>query len=32
MFIAPMEGIGSNAEAAGAGGIAGALIGGLARG
>jgi uncharacterized protein (AIM24 family) len=32
LFIAPLEGIGSGAEAAGAGGIAGALIGGLARG
>ncbi len=31
LFIAPLEGIGSAAEAAGAGGIAGALIGGLAR-
>jgi uncharacterized protein (AIM24 family) len=32
LFIAPLEGVGSSAEAAGAGGIAGALIGGLARG
>jgi hypothetical protein len=32
LFIAPLEGVGSTAEAAGAGGIAGALIGGLARG
>jgi uncharacterized protein (AIM24 family) len=32
LFIAPLEGIGGSAEAATAGGIAGALIGGLARG
>jgi uncharacterized protein (AIM24 family) len=32
LFIAPLEGAGSTAEAAGAGGIAGALIGGLAKG
>ena len=32
MFIAPMEGLDSNAQSATAGGIAGALIGGLTRG
>jgi uncharacterized protein (AIM24 family) len=32
LFIAPLEAVGSTAEAAGAGGIAGALISGLARG
>jgi hypothetical protein len=32
LFIAPLEGVGSSVEAKGAGGIAGALIGGLAKG
>jgi uncharacterized protein (AIM24 family) len=32
LFIAPLESVGSTAEAAGAGGIAGALISGIARG
>src|ERR1700674_2912979 len=32
LFIAPLEGVGGTAEAAGGGGIAGALIGGLAKG
>jgi uncharacterized protein (AIM24 family) len=32
MFIAPLESVGANAQAATAGGLAGALVGGLARG